>query len=324
MSRTDEKTDPVPAPVGWRAYVAIARPDHWIKHIIIVPGVAAAFMTVGGDFGEWLTVGPLSFLSAMAVSSANYVINEWLDAGSDKHHPTKKARPGAMGHLSRSIVVSEYVVLLLVGLALARVVNIETFGFAFAFALAGFLYNVPPIRLKDRPYLDVLSEAVNNPLRVAIGWVSVSPTLPPLSLFVIFWFGAAFIMAVKRLSEYRFIVRKTGRESAVRYRFSFRGYSERSLLLSSFAYALLTAFGTGVFLIKYRTEYVFALPLFAALFCYYFWIGLADQAITQTPERLHGDRLLMQIVGLLVVVLAALSLVDLPWIDELILSVPRP
>ena len=30
----------------------------------------------------------------------------------------------------------------------------------------GTLYNIPPIRMKDMPYADVLSESINNPIRI--------------------------------------------------------------------------------------------------------------------------------------------------------------
>jgi hypothetical protein len=35
----------------------------------------------------------------------------------------------------------------------------------FALWIMGCVYNLPPVRSKDAPYLDVLSESVNNPLR---------------------------------------------------------------------------------------------------------------------------------------------------------------
>ena len=44
----------------------------------------------------------------------------------------------------------------------------------------GLAYNVPPVRLKEWPYLDVLSESVNNPLRLALGWFALIPDrFPP-------------------------------------------------------------------------------------------------------------------------------------------------
>ena len=34
----------------------------------------------------------------------------------------------------------------------------------------GVVYNVKPLRSKDLPIFDVLSESVNNPIRFLIGW----------------------------------------------------------------------------------------------------------------------------------------------------------
>jgi hypothetical protein len=34
---------------------------------------------------------------------------------------------------------------------------------AIAFAAQGIVYNVKPLRSKDYPYVDVLTESVNNP-----------------------------------------------------------------------------------------------------------------------------------------------------------------
>ena len=44
------------------------------------------------------------------------------------------------------------------------------------------------------------------------------------------------------------------KELAEKYRRSFRYYSERSLLISTFFYAICPVFFLGVFLIKYRIE----------------------------------------------------------------------
>ena len=36
--------------------------------------------------------------------------------------------------------------------------------------LAGILYNVPPLRFKDIPYLYSTMESANNPIRFLVGW----------------------------------------------------------------------------------------------------------------------------------------------------------
>ena len=37
------------------------------------------------------------------------------------------------------------------------------------FLASGWIYNVSPVRTKDRAYLDVTSEALNNPIRLTLG-----------------------------------------------------------------------------------------------------------------------------------------------------------
>jgi hypothetical protein len=50
-------------------------------------------------------------------------------------------------------------------------------------ALQGIVYNIRPLRTKDKPYLDVISESTNNPRRLTIDWVMIDPfTLPPSSI----------------------------------------------------------------------------------------------------------------------------------------------
>ena len=52
----------------------------------------------------------------------------------------------------------------------------------------GCFYNIPPARTKDVPYLDVLTESINNPLRMLLGWYAVTSVLvPPVSLLVSYW-----------------------------------------------------------------------------------------------------------------------------------------
>ncbi|MCK5214119.1 MAG: hypothetical protein KAR05_02045 [Candidatus Omnitrophica bacterium] len=70
----------------------------------------------------------------------------------------------------------------------------------------GILYNVKPFRTKEKPYVDVLSESLNNPTRLMMGWfMVVDGPLTPLSALIAYWMGGAFLMGVKRFAEYRFI-----------------------------------------------------------------------------------------------------------------------
>ena len=94
-------------------YIKIARPDHWIKNLFIFPGTLFALLLVGwkGSYGGLAGIALVSFFCTCMIASANYVINEWLDARFDKYHPTKKKRPVVQNTMSGKIVAAEYAVL---------------------------------------------------------------------------------------------------------------------------------------------------------------------------------------------------------------------
>lgn len=174
----------------------------------------------------------------------------------------------------------------------------------------GLFYNVKPFRTKDIVYLDVLSESVNNALRLMLGWFLISSnTLPPCSLILGYWMSGAFLMAIKRYAEYRMIADPV---LAGKYRKSFKYYTERSLLISSFFYAMCATFFVGIFLIKYRVELILFMPFLIGLFCYYFWLSFKPDSAVQRPEKLFHEKGLMLYCGVLVILFALLMIVDIP------------
>ena len=66
--------------------------------------------------------------------------------------------------------------------------------------LSGVAYNVRPLRLKDRAFLDVIAESFNNPIRLWLGYYAlVSPRhVPPLSIVLAWWFFGALLMTYSR------------------------------------------------------------------------------------------------------------------------------
>ena len=301
-----------------RDYLALARPGHWVKHIFILPGVILAIVLHQKGPPSPGPTFLIGFLSACAIASANYVLNEWLDAGYDQYHPSKKNRPAVLLKLSRGVVVAEYTLLLACGIALAYQISALFFITSLLFALSGVIYNTPPIRTKDLAYQDVLSESLNNPIRFVLGWAMVdSSTLPPSSLLLCYWMGGAFLMGVKRLAEFRSIESTAGSAALVRYRRSFGQYTEESLLLSSFFYAQMAAFFLAVFLVKYRIEYLLSLPFFGLLFGVYLKLGLQSESPAQAPERLFREPKLIVVLALLVAALVILTWLDLPFLERL-------
>jgi 4-hydroxybenzoate polyprenyltransferase len=293
-----------------KKYLALMRPDHWFKNVFALPGVAFASLMAHIPLDVFVRRLVIGMVSLCLIASANYVINEWLDADYDRYHPVKRNRPSVVQRLNPWIVYAEYVAILLAGVALASLVSVYFLAAAVLLGIMGVIYNVHPFRSKDRAYLDVLSESVNNPIRLLMGWFIVThQPLPPSSLLVGYWMGGAFLMGVKRYAEFRYLA---AAGTAGLYRRSFRFYSEETLLISSFFYAMCAGFFLGVFLVKYRIELLLGLPFVALLFAWYLRIGLKPDSAAQHPERLYRERAFIAYVGLVAVVLTALVFIDIP------------
>ena len=116
-------------------------------------------------------------------------------------------------------------------------------------------------------------------------------------------------MAIKRYAEYRMIGNP---EIAGSYRKSFSKYTEATLLCSAIFYALCSSFLVGIFLLKYRIEYIVAMPVLFFMFCYYLYIAHKPDSAVQKPEKLFREKGLMVIVAVLVILFGVLTVIDLP------------
>ena len=272
-----------------KKYIKIMRIDHWIKQLFVLPGFVSALFLGHYAFNFNLFINLLIGLFATSlIASANYVINEYLDAEFDKFHPTKSKRPLVEESVKGSVIWILWFVLSVVGLSIGFFVIGKKFFFMELWLLVmGILYNVKPIRTKDISYLDVLSESINNSIRFMLGWFIVPVNIIlPISIFLGYWMAGAFLMAIKRYAEYRMINNK---KKASLYRKSFKYYNEKTLLVSAFFYAMCAIFFVGIFLIKYKIELILAIPFIVGLFCYYFYISFANDSAVQKPEKLYKE-----------------------------------
>ena len=293
-------------------YLKIARFDHYIKQLFILPGMLFAFALIKiADAG--LVSRLLWGMTATCwVASANYIINEWLDADFDQYHPTKKNRPLVCASIQPCYIIVEYFIFAFVGLLSAWFASKPVFIAVSSLFFMGIVYNVPPVRSKEIPYIDVLSESVNNAIRLLIGWFIVTGRfLPPVSIILGYWMGGAFLMAAKRFAEYRMIGEKS---RAALYRKSFKYYSEESLLLSAFFYAMLSVFFCGIFMLKYRIEFVLAIPFLCGLFCIYLDMCYKPDSAAQKPEKLFKEKGLFLYVLFFIMLFVALLFFKLPFL----------
>jgi len=297
-------------------YVTIARCDHWIKNIFVLPGVVMASLLLEVPFFDFIPELFFGLLSVCLIASSNYVINEWLDAEYDKFHPVKKNRPSVVGNLKKELVCVEYLFLITAGLGLALAVSKSFFLFSVFFLLMGFVYNAKPFRTKDIPVIDVLSESINNPIRLILGWFIVTNELvPPASLLISYWMGGAYLMSLKRFAEYKYISKA---EIAGAYRKSFRYYNEGRLLIMAFFFAMACALNLGVFLVKYRKELLLSFPFVALLFAWYFFLALKENSPVQYPERSYKERGFIVFCVIFTVQFVLLMAYDIHFLDWLL------
>lgn len=301
-----------------RAHIQICRIDHWFKNVFVLPGVVVAVSIVphvdAGDLAWRLAVG---LVAVCLVASSNYVLNELQDAPYDVHHPLKRNRPVPSGLVNVRVAYAQWIVLMLAGLALGALIGVQLVLTLLALWVMGCVYNLPPVRTKDHAYVDVASEAINNPLRMLVGWYIVTTTVvPPLSLLLSYWMIGCYFMAAKRFAEYRDFGRSGDAGDAVRYRRSFAHYTSEWLLVSIMFYASAAMLFFGAFIVRYRLELILSFPLVAVFMAMYLHLAFRPNSPVENPEKLYREPALMLVLVACVALMTVLLFVDLPFLHD--------
>ncbi len=329
-------------------YISIARPDHWFKNVIMLLETVLVFFYKPELIGQlnqptiWLTIA-WAFAATCIVASSNYVINEILDAPTDLAHPKKRFRPIPSGQVKLPIAYIEWIALGALGLWMAWQIKVNDDGQSYVWFFAseadkasiaagmktnvwffasaawllvmGLIYNIPPVRSKELPYLDVLSESVNNPIRLLLGWFALTGNIiPPISLMIAYWMAGAFFMAAKRWAEYKSI---NDPEAAAAYRRSFKWYNLDRLMVSMFFYAITCALFLGVFIVRYHLELILSMPFIAGFFAMYLHVTFLPDSPVQAPEHLYKQKGLMIYLIICAVVFFGLMFTNIPTMYEL-------
>jgi 4-hydroxybenzoate polyprenyltransferase len=211
----------------------------------------------------------------------------------------------------------QWILLFVAGMALALSITIPFALSLFALWIMAIVYNVPPMRSKDQPYVDALSEAINNPLRMLAGWFIVtSATMAPASLLLSYWMIGCYFMAAKRFAEYRDFGRAGSDGDAVRYRKSFAHYTSERLLVSIMFYASAAMLFFGAFIVRYRLELILSFPLVALFMAMYLHLAFKPNSPVENPEKLYREPALMAVLAACVVAMTVLLFVDLPFLHD--------
>ncbi len=197
------------------ALLRLLRPRHWVKNAFVA---APLFFTPSIVSPESALQAGLGILCFCALSSAVYILNDYVDREADRLHAMKRSRPLAAG------TVSSMAALVLMGLLIMAGL-IGAFTLDLRFGLIGATYFALNLSysfgLKRVSILDVMIVALGFVLRVYAGGalIGVSPTV-----WIIVCTGllALFLALAKRRDD---LAKGLGGD----HRASLAGYSKRFL-----------------------------------------------------------------------------------------------
>jgi decaprenyl-phosphate phosphoribosyltransferase len=297
-------------------HIKIARIDHWVKNVFIIPGIISAYaLDPKISYENNILKIIIGVMSVCIVSSSNYTINEIVDAPYDLYHPTKKFRPVPSGVVNIKLAYLQWLSLGIIGVLMGFYISNR---FAFVMILLWFMgciYNIKPIRSKDIPYVDIITEAINNPIRMLAGWYIVSNIkVPPASLILSYWMIGSYFMAIKRYAEFRNI----GNINTVRnYRKSLAYFSERKLLVAIIFFGSSSMLFLGAFIMRYRIELIATVPLISLVMAIYFNISFEEDSAAQNPEKLYRQPILLVVTIICAISIIILMFIDIPYIRTL-------
>lgn len=219
----------------WLAGARALRPHQWSKNLLVfVPAVAGHRFSVAP-----FAVSALAFLCFCGAASSGYLVNDLLDAPSDRAHAVKNSRPLASGALSPRATVLTAAGLAILSIAGAAAISRDLTAVVVAYLLLSLAYS---LILKRRAILDVIVLATLFTLRVIGGSAATGiPASNWLLMFSLFLFLG--LSLAKRCSEI------AAMRGAGDLPVAGRGYSTRDL-------PALTAMGVAA---GYASALVFAI-----------------------------------------------------------------
>jgi decaprenyl-phosphate phosphoribosyltransferase len=196
----------------WAAYIKVLRPRQWTKNLIVFAAPLFAFSL----HQESLLRAVAAFMLLCCASSSFYILNDAIDADSDRQHPVKCKRPIAAGLISVPIAIGIAGMLLVTSLFVGWAIN-PGLGIAITgYALLQVAYN---LRLKHTVILDVVSIATGFVLRAFAGAAATNIVLSPWFLLCTAML-ALFLGVEKRKAELRLAETSGVKRRRVLWRYS--------------------------------------------------------------------------------------------------------
>ena len=171
------------------------RPRQWTKNLLVFAAAGA-----GGALLRSHVLGrtAVAFVALCMVSSAGYLLNDLLDAPSDRQHPVRSSRPIAAGIVSVRAAAVTGAVLVVAGFAISATLGLAFVATVGIYAALAASYS---LALKRVAVIDIAVVSAGFVVRAVAG--SVASGIPLSQWFLILIsFGALFVVAGKRYAEY--------------------------------------------------------------------------------------------------------------------------
>jgi 4-hydroxybenzoate polyprenyltransferase len=138
-----------------KSYFKLLRITDWRGHFLEV--LLGFFVAKGFLFPLWDII--IFFAMSLLFFAFGFSINDCFDTKEDILNEGRK-NPVAEKELSFKKALSFSITLGLLGLSLSFFFGFKIFLFSLVGILLGFFYSAPPIRLKSRPFLDLISHGL--------------------------------------------------------------------------------------------------------------------------------------------------------------------
>lgn len=186
-------------PKNWRktnlnTYVQILRPRQWLKNLMLLFPPLFGGILFTPDVIHNLILPLLAFCLA---SSANYAINDVLDAEKDACHPEKKNRPIPSGAITPQTAVIIGCSLFILAAVLGFFVSLNFLLTLLAYLILSSAYS---FKLKNIPVADIFCVSAGFLLRLHAGGLAYGV---PISdwLFLTVFLLSLFLSLGKRIAE---------------------------------------------------------------------------------------------------------------------------
>jgi decaprenyl-phosphate phosphoribosyltransferase len=190
------------------------RPKQWLKNLLVLAApFAAGTLFTQPALGRTL----VTFVAFCLQSGAVYLLNDVVDAESDRRHAVKRLRPVAAGELRAGVALTASALLSLVAVGLTLTVDWRVTVVLVLYVASSVAYSAG---VKRQPVFDLALVTAGFALRAVAGGVAAQVPLSEWFLLVA-CFGSLFMVAGKRYADVQYAESHPGSWEVVPYTASF-------------------------------------------------------------------------------------------------------